>query len=255
MSEMMMTALKEIFKFPLKQEDRNSFVTGAVLTVANFFVPIVPALFVSGYTLQIMRQAIEGKELRLPAWNDWGKLAIDGLRATVVGLVYMLPGIVIFYGGMGLYLISSLVFPIIAAASPENEQAIVLAVLIFFGGMGLMFVSVFLGLTLFMIGLIPLPVAMTHFVAQDKVGAAFRLGEVWALLRANPLGYLIAWVIVAGLLGVTYFLILLAYYSVILCCLVPFVAAPIGFYVSLVSAAVFGQTYRESKALLAAQAR
>lgn len=254
MSDMMtMTALKEIFRFPLKQEARHSFVTGAALTAANFFVPLVPALFVSGYTLQVMRQAIEGDELRLPAWSDWGKLAIDGLRATVVGLVYMLPGIVVFYGGLGLYVIGSF-FPIIAAASSKNEQAIALAVLIFLGSMGMMFISLFLGMMLFMVGLVPLPAALTHFVAHDKVSAAFRVRELWALLRVNRMGYLIAWVVTVGLVAVLYFLILLAYYSVILCCLVPFVAAPLGFYVSLVSAAVFGQTYRESKTVLEAQA-
>ena len=45
---------------------------------------------------------------------------------------------------------------------------------------------------------------------------------------------------------------MIAYCTVVLCCLIPFVLAPIGFYLSLVSAALFGQTYRESVSMVEA---
>lgn len=58
---------------------------------------------------------------------------------------------------------------------------------------------------------------------------------------------------VAGLMGVLYFTFMIAYYSIILCCFAPILLAPIGFYESLVGAALFGQIYRESTAILASQ--
>jgi hypothetical protein len=85
------------------------------------------------------------------------------------------------------------------------------------------------------------------------VAAAFRVREWWPLLRANKLGYLIAWVVVAGLMALSYAALIMVYYTLVLCCFIPLLMAPAGFYVSLVSAALFGQTYRESVAMLAAR--
>jgi hypothetical protein len=119
-----------------------------------------------------------------------------------------------------------------------------------FGSMAIFLLSLFFGFILILLALIPLPAAMAHFVAQDKVAAGFRVREWWPLLRANRSGYFAAWVVVFGLITILNFAIVLAYYSVVLCCLIPFLAAPISFYVSVVALALFGQTYRESRTLL-----
>ena len=88
------TPLRSVFQFPLRGPNWLSrFAIGCALILAASFIPIVPMLFVYGYALQVMRQAIDGQDLALPEWENWGKLGIDGLRATVVGLVYMLPGL------------------------------------------------------------------------------------------------------------------------------------------------------------------
>jgi len=114
-----------------------------------------------------------------------------------------------------------------------------------------LFVSLFLGTLLFLLGSILLPVATAHFVAQDKLTAAFQVRAWWPLLKANKLDYFIAWVVVAGLLALAYLAFTLAYYTLILICLAPFLMAPLGFYVMLVASALFGQTYRESRGMAA----
>jgi hypothetical protein len=43
-----------------------------------------------------------------------------------------------------------------------------------------------------------------------------------------------------------YLIFLLTYISCILCWLIPFLIVPLGFYLGLVYAALFGQTFRES---------
>jgi hypothetical protein len=254
MSEIAATsALKPLLKFPFQGPDwRNRFLLGTALTLAGFFIPLLPLVFVYGYTAAIMRQTIQGQELELPAWGDWGKLGLDGLRLAVVSLAYTLPGILVLSAGWFLYMIASFAFPLLmsGAGSRGGEGMAALAALAMFGSVAIFLLSLFLGFILILLALIPLPAAMAHFVAQDKVAAAFRVREWWPLLKANRSGYFAAWVVVFGLITILNFAVVLAYYSIVLCCLIPFLAAPVSFYVSVVALAMFGQTYRESQALL-----
>jgi len=242
-------SLKATFRFPFQDPNWQSrFIPGAALLVAGFVIPIVPGIFVYGYLLRVMRQALQGEGLRLPAWEDWGRLATDGLRGMLVSLVFLLPGMIVSFGGMAFYFIGSFSLPVLMS-SAEGDAALA-APLLFLGSIAVMFLSMLVGSLLTVVGGVPLPVATAHFVAQDRVGAAFRVREWWPLLRANKLGYFIAWVVVVGLMGILYFVTVMTYYTCVLCCLIPFLAAPIGFYLSLVGAALFGQTYRESLAVI-----
>ncbi len=244
------TSLKSIFQFPFREPGwQNRFIIGSALIAAGFIIPVVPWIFVCGYLLQIMRQAIEGKELALPAWDDWGALGIDGLRMMAVSFAYSLPGILILLIGMGLYFVATFTFPFIALEGGRDAE--ILFPMLMMGSMAVLFLSLFVGTLAMTLGVIPLPMATAHFVAEDEVSAAFRLREWWPLLQANKMGYFIAWVVVAGLMALLYIAFMLAYYSVVLCCITPLLIAPIGFYLYLVSVGLFGLIYRESKQILA----
>jgi hypothetical protein len=223
---------------------------GSVLILAGFFVPILPGIFVAGYILQVMRQVIAGREPSLPAWDDWGKMALDGLQATVIGFVYFLPAMIVLFGGMGLYFFGTFTFPLMAANASDPTQAVGSMMALTFGSMVIMFLSMVLGMVLMLLGAVATPMATAHFVANDNLGAAFRLREWWRITRANKLGYFVAWVVVFGLYGILSFGVALLYYTIVLCCLMPIVAAPIVFYVGLVATPLFGQSYREGVALL-----
>lgn len=245
------TSLKSTFRFPFRGEGwQNRFFVGVALTFANLLVPIIPSLLVSGYTLRVMRRVIQGEEPTLPAWEDWGGLLMDGLRRLAVGLVYMLPGILVSFGGILLYFVVTFSFPFLAAFAEEQRGLVVMFALLFLVSMVALFLSIFLGSALTILGFIPLPVATAHFVAHDEVSAAFRVREWFRLLWANKLGYMIAFVIVAGLIAIMYVAVMLTVYTFILLPLMYLVALPFGFYFSLVSAVVFGQTYRESVAIV-----
>lgn len=244
-------SLKRIFKYPFQEPNwRGRFLVGSVLILAGFFVPILPGIFVAGYILQVMRQVIAGQEPSLPPWDDWGKLAVDGLQATIIGFVYFLPAMIVMFGGMGLYFFGTFFPPLLVAGANDPTQMVGGMLAVTFGSMAIMFLSVVLGMLLMLLGAVATPVATAHFVASDQLGAAFRLREWWRILRANKLGYFIAWVIVFGLYTVLNFGTMLLYYTVVLCCLMPIVAAPVLFYVGLVATAIFGQTYREGVALM-----
>jgi hypothetical protein len=128
-----------------------------------------------------------------------------------------------------------------------------LIVLLSFASVAILFISMFLGMTLMLLGAIPLPMALAHFSAKGDLSAAFRVKEWWPLLRANKLGYFIAWVIVSGLSVMVYWVIVPLYLTFIFAFLIFVLLVPLYFYLLLVSAAVYGRTYWESVALAEGQ--
>jgi hypothetical protein len=241
------SSLKAVFRFPgVGPDARSRFILGCVLVLAGFIIPIIPGLIVAGYALRIMRQAINGEELHLPAWDQWSKLIMDGLRWTIISIVYFLPGFIAVIVGFSAYIGG--IMASVAQSSSGSSDAGVLAM---FAGMGVYFIALAVGALLFMLAAIPLPIASAHFVAKDNIGAAFCVREWWPLLKVNKLGYFVAWVVIIGLYSVMSMASMVLMYSLVLCIAVPFALAPAGLYLSVISAALFGQTYRDSQEVLA----
>ncbi|MBC7227298.1 MAG: DUF4013 domain-containing protein [Thermoflexales bacterium] len=235
------SGLKSLFRFPFQGPDwANRFILGCALLFAGWVLPIVPVIFVYGYAVEVMRRVIRGEEPGMPPWQDWGQLFVDGLRACAVGLVYLLPGTVIWLGGFALYFVGS--FGLVLLAEYQRPGMFFMAFLVL---LGVFLLSLFIGSLLFFLGLIPLPAAMAHFVAEDRLGAAFQVRRWWAVLRERRWEYGIAWLLLFGLAGIVYFALVLLYYSACLCWLVPILTAPVAFYTTLVAAALFGQVWRE----------
>lgn len=246
---MSVLSLKKLFRFPFQAPNWQSrFLVGSALILANYIIPIVPGIFVAGYALRVMRQTLAGQEPELPAWDDWGELTKDGLRAMLVGLIYFLPALLVFAVGTAVYFYGNLYLPLATSASGDPDEMLVALPAIVLGSMAILFISMLAGTLLSLLGAIAMPAATAHFVAQEEVRAAFRVRQWWRILRTDKLGYFISWVIIAGLLAVLYSGAMLAYYTIILCCLIPILTAPITLYVLLVGSALFGETYRESSA-------
>ena len=163
---------------------------------------------------------------------------MDGLRAFAVGLVFLLPGTLVYFGSMGLYF-TSFVVPLALGVEEQQMFWFVMA------GMVILFVGIFLGFLLYFLGVIPLPAALTHFVAEDRLGAAFQVRRWWAVLKERRWEYAIAWLLLFGLMGITGFVIALLYYSLCLCWLIPIAAIPVSFYVTLVAGVLFAMVWRD----------
>jgi hypothetical protein len=264
--ELTITSIKSLLKFPFKGRDwRGRFLVGILLYLACFIplLGLAAGILIVGYYIQVMRRASKGEELGLPAWDDWGGMLKDGLQGLVVQIVYMLPGLVVFYGGMFLYFVAiigvNILIPFMGGENSDSTVGI-LFILLFFGSFAIMFLSMAVGSLLVILGLIPLPMALAHFSAQGRLSAAFRIREWWLLLRANKLGYFIAWVIVAGVGAILYLALMPLYLALsFMFFLLPFLMffvfillAPLYLYLSMVGAAVFGRTYWESVALVEA---
>lgn len=244
-------SLKALLKFPFQGEDwQNRFIIGTAVALAGCFIPILPGLLLAGYALQILRQAAAGDEPLLTEWAGWGQLGVDGLRVFAVNLVYLLPGALVLVGGWGLYFAGSIGLPLWAQAVEEAAGALI-GFLLLIGSMGLVYISTSASMLLLLLGAVPLPVATAHLASRGELAAAFRVREWWPYLRANALGYLIAWVVLGGLWSITYWAVIVACYSVMLCFLAPLLAAPASFYLSLIGAALFGQMYRQGAVMAA----
>jgi hypothetical protein len=133
-------------------------------------------------------------------------------------------------------------------SSSSGNETDALFLLPFFFSMASLFLGLGLGSLLLVLASIPLPVAMAHFAAEDRFAAAFHFRQWWRVLRSNPLGFLIGWVVVVGLVGVVYFVAITAYFTLVLICLLPFLMLPAMFYVMLVGASLFGDLYAEGRA-------
>lgn len=180
------TSIKALLKFPFKEREwRGRFLIGILLYMACLipFFGLAAVMIIYGYVIQVMRRASRGEELTMPAWDDWGELLKDGFQGSVIQIVYLLPGLVVFYGGMLVYFVailgSNLLIPFMAQEHGDPSLA-VLFILIFFASFAILFLSMAIGWLLIFLGLVPLPVALAHFSAQGKMSAAFRIRE-WCL--------------------------------------------------------------------------
>lgn len=240
--------LKAILRFPFQSASaRNSFLIGTALLWASMFIPFLPALVVYGYVAQVMRRAIRADELALPTWGNWGALAYAGLRSLAIGAVYLGPGSATMIGGFLLYFTLWVGGFALVDTSPRGPATGWMPIIAFLA-IGVLFLSMMLGLLLLAAGLIPLPAALARFVAQDRLAAAFDVGGLWQLIRADGWGYLLGWIVLMGLGGLAYLAFTAIYMTGILCLLANFAAIPFGFYMLLVGAVIFGQFYRSSLA-------
>lgn len=238
--------LRLVYRFPFqKPRWQSRYLIGVGFSILGFIVPVIPWIFLAGYLMRVLRNSIDGKEMELPEWDDWGGLALDGLRYLVVTTIFLLPSILVFIFGMGFYFFT---FFAGMAGAAARESSGSLPPFFVLGGMLILFVTMLLGMLLGLLGTIPLPMALAHCAAQRRLGAAFQFGAWWPLIWANKLDYFIAWANCAGLFMILYLAILLIYYTIVLICLTPILAALIGLYVSLVFVALFGRYYRENLA-------
>ena len=231
--------LQYLFTFPFKDEKLGTkFLIAFLLYFGSFIIPVIPWVFFLGYIAKIIGNTIKERELSLPEWDDWGDLAIKGLK--VIGAVLIAEGIPLLFFGYGLL---SIGLP--AAIAPENN-AVLFASLIFMGVSGsAIFLSI--GILLMLTINFFVPPAISHMIAEDDFSAAFHISDWWKILKANLGGYIITYIILIGLVGILGFVYQLLVVSIILCWLIPFIPSAFAVYAGFVGAALFGQAYRVGK--------
>jgi hypothetical protein len=191
---------------------------GGLFFLAGFF--IIGWFFLLGYVARVTRNVIAGDPRPLPEWEDLGGFFNEGIRLVGISIVYVLPLLAV-----------ALMFIIPAAiADASGNQSVEAA-----GGI-FMSCLVCLVLPLTFVWFLFLPASMLFAIVEQRFGAAFELGRVWAFIKANIGNYLLAIVImiIARFIGDAG--------TGLLCIGVIFT----GFWSLLITAHAFAQVYRLS---------
>lgn len=185
-------------------------------------IPIIGQLIVLGWSLEVTRRLIHHEPELLPDWNDFGGHTIRGLKAFVIGLVYSLPIILVS--------VCQGAVPLAAGQGGDDTINSVVAIVSICFSCVIIIYSLLLAFVI--------PAAYGKFVATGELGAAFRFGEVFGLVRAAPAAYLIVLLgeIVASLV---------AGLGVILCFIGVFLTLA---YSMAINAHFFGQAYNQAVA-------
>ena len=233
--------IQYLFTFPFEDEGwKQKFLIAFLLSVAGFFIPIIPWIFIAGYTAKIIEVVIKEDQYHLPEWDDWGNFFMDGLRLVALGFIAVLPFLLL----MGLAY--AFMFAPIFIGEDTFFGNDIFTPWVFTSMLG-MFASMFIiGFAVFFFVLLGVffPAAMTHMIAEDTFSAAFRIKEWWPIFKTNLWGYVISFILLLGTTYLMMFAFQLFYMTIILCCLIPFISSVLSVYISIFTGAVFGQTYR-----------
>jgi len=188
--------LSDALSFPRRGDDwLSTILVGGVLTLLGVFV--LPAFVVQGYLVRVLDHAAR-RERTPPSFTQWGTLFVDGLKLTVVNVVYGLfvfVPLAILLGSLVAFLPSDPMTAEAGAGSPPPAPT--------GGGSGLVVFVAFLaavGLFLLVVTYL-LPAALANFAIEGRLRAAFDVRTVFA--GAFTSDYAVAWLlaIVVGIAG------------------------------------------------------
>lgn len=195
----MVANIENAFKFVFR--DRGWIIklfVGGVLLI----IPVVNFI-VLGYLLNILKDAKEGKEARLPEFAGWGALFKEGVNVFLVGLVYSL---IIF----AIWLITTLIslIPVVGCLGFILFPVLIVA-------MVLLSPAVNIGLC--------------RYLDKGILQEAFKLNEIFEEFKSKLNDYAVATLLYAGI----------AFIASLTFCIAPFIM----FWLCLVMARMFGEIY------------
>lgn len=167
--------LEDGLSYPLYGDSAlGRIIIGGLLGFGSFL--IIPAFALMGYLVWVLGGAARG-EKEPPAFDDWGEMIVDGLKATVVTLVYgVIPFVLVFVS----------IF-VIAGGGATGSEA----------GMGILGSIGLLGILVSVVAMFVLyyliPAALTNMALEGAIGSAFDFGTIKQVVLSVE--YLVAWLI------------------------------------------------------------
>lgn len=160
---------------------------GAAIMFLSFLLFGIPTILLIGYQLAVMRRVMEGKDLPLPEWDDWGKLFMDGLYVVIAIFVYTLPLWLLFCIGFGVSIL-----PALGAGNEDVAAALGGVAALTWVVMMCLFFILAIGLALVVPGI------YIQYIRTNEFASLFRIGEVFGIVRNNIGDILLTIVAVIG---------------------------------------------------------
>lgn len=236
-----MNNLQNTLLFPVRDpEARKQFLFASLVMLAGFIIPILPMLILTGYSAKIMRQIIEEKkDPSMPDWqnSDWSEMLLDGLRMVGAQFVYMLP--VIIAMGFGMLSLMSVSMAAAVSTSDNGQSLAPIGIPLFMAGFA---VVMLLSLLAVPYSVIISPVG-PHVAATRSFASAFQVKDWWGIFRKGLGQFILNYVIVMAVSWVFGFIIQLAFMTIVLMCIVPFIMVPYSAYTVVLRSALLAQAY------------
>lgn len=201
--------------------DDQDWVSKVLIGGILSLIPVVN-LVVIGYALKALKNAAEGAEHPLPAWDNFGDYFVKGLISAVGSMIWALPIMII--SGIG-----AIISAVTGYDTSDTTRTSTPAILCIWS---LSCVSGIWGLFLGFV----LPAAFTKYAIHGDFGAFFRFGDLFKYIRANIGNYIVAILLAAVAQFVSGFGIILCVIGV----------AFTELWATLVGFHLLGQVYRSS---------
>lgn len=235
--------LKEIFTFPFKDADaRKYLLIGGLISIAAFFIPILPYFILYGYAVILAKQVLNGEAPHMVPWEDWSGMFKDGAKLFGIRMIFSLP-ILIFAIPL---MIGGIAMPFIAEGidSGSAETFIAIYTLVMLGSMCII---IPLSIPLAVI----IPAAEMHNVDKNDFAAAFRFKEWWPILRANLGGFIVAFGICYAASMIFAIVMQILFATIIFACLGFILIPAMTICITLIMYVTIAQAYKVGKEKLA----
>ena len=185
-------------------------------------IGFVPLIMLLGYTVDVVRNVMAGREYPLPEWEDWGGFLSRGFKLCAAIFLWSLPAIL-------------LTVPLAIGGAMTDQQgtgAEAIGMTIMVCGSCLLFLwALFVTLLT--------PAIYVRIAATDRFSSAFEFGRIWAFTRDN-IGSVIIALLLLIVVGVLASVVALLGFAALICgVLITFPLAMLWQY--LVQAHLFGQ--------------
>ena len=167
------------FSYPFEDDEwLTKLFLGAIVSA----VPILNFAW-TGYTVDIMRNVIDGVSMPMPAWSDFGDKFVKGFLVWAAGFIYTLPALIIACLPLGF-----LIIPATMESSNTTETLISV-----FTGIGILFLCL---LVLYLLAFsFYFPAVYINFARKGTFGSCFEIREIIKIVSQNTSKYLTAWLV------------------------------------------------------------
>lgn len=156
-----------------ESEHRNATVLiGGLLSLFGFL--IVPTILVLGYLVRVLDRVGSG-DTEAPQFEQWGELFVDGIKAGVIGFVYLLVPVVV---------VATLSVLGVFTVNPESPGVL---------GVILVAIGSFLTIVAALAVWYVIPGAYATFATERRFAAGFDLDEIGSLVATGT--YASAWLV------------------------------------------------------------